>query len=435
MKFLKLPKELFDKFWLKIDPKDRRLIKLYLIISNSVLLLCLVLLFFIAPESPIPVDDENGETQTNTSSSSTTTDSSMANTDDSTMADSLSPMLNDDIPVLKEVDTKAHEIVVDFHLRDLKYKDALPHLLRLYENEEDPDLLYQIGETFLNAGQPDSALGRLERVKRLFPNSMKSPLPLIQAKFQTGKVDESLKDIKEWVKAEPTADNISLLAGMESEAYPHHNTAKERFARAHQMDSNSILLQRERGLWEYRQGNFRSALQNAHKFSQLDPLNFRAYAQKGAALFQLNKIDKAEAEFRAALALAPEDYTSWYNLGEVYYRRSYLSESAEDIRQKNIKSLEYYIESLKHQPDHPRAHYRVGVLMLNNKQFKESILHFKKTLKEQPKHVMANLHSAIAYKALGMVKEAKKSIAIAYALEPLNRMVSSQYKEIQKLNK
>ncbi len=428
MKFLKLPLEYIKKYWNQIDSKDRRLIRLYLLVSNFLLIACLLVLFLLTPDLSV---DAQSQTNPSLDSLAATSDEPLMNSPTDSVPDSLTNAAHPQgLEILEAIDQKAHELVVDFHLRDKKYKEAIPHLERLYQNEPSPQLYYEIGVTYQKAGLADSAIKILEFLKRQNPEAVQSELPLAKALYDAHKTEEALKVLAKLASKNPTAENLSLWAGMQSEAYPRNHSADSLFKLAAEKDPQSPELREQKSLYEYRRGNFASALLEAEKFRVIDPLNFKAYAQKGAAFFHLNQIDSAEAQFRAALALAPEDYTSWYNLGEVYYRRSYLSEKAEEVSRHNVKSLEYYAQSLRYEPQHAKAHYRVGVLLLNNHQYKEAIKHFEVTLRKEPKNYLAHLQSAVAFEALNMKAEAKAHIFEAYVLEPLNRMVSNKYHQL-----
>src|SRR6185369_13645288 len=131
-----------------------------------------------------------------------------------------------------------------------------------------------------------------------------------------------------------------------------------------------------------------------------DPRHAKAHGQLGMALYHLHKNQAAEAEYLKALSLNAKDYNTWFNLGEVHLALAGREAKPAVIKELRQKAMEAYLKAVELNPDHAEAHFRIGVLLNGNGQFKEAIIHLEAAEKLDDRHVPTLLQLAVAFENL-----------------------------------
>jgi tetratricopeptide (TPR) repeat protein len=104
---------------------------------------------------------------------------------------------------------------------------------------------------------------------------------------------------------------------------------------------------------------------------------------------------KAEAHYRAALALGSSLADAHYNYGVLL---------AADKRDR--EALEAFARALEVNPFHAQAHYNLGSLLARQRRFDEAASHFRQALANDPAHRGARFNLARTLSALGRPREA-----------------------------
>jgi tetratricopeptide (TPR) repeat protein len=177
------------------------------------------------------------------------------------------------------------------------------------------------------------------------------------------------------------------------------------------------------------EGNYKDAELAFRKVIKQEPQNAKAHGQLGMALYHMGREKDAEKEYRAELAMNPEDYNTWYNLGELQ-----LSYATKEIFPKQIQgfraeAMECFLKSLEINPDLAEAHFRVGVLLNGNGQYKEAIRHLEASLRADSHHVPTLVQLSLAFEYLKQPEKARAYMAKAYELDPLNKVVLFKLKQ------
>jgi tetratricopeptide (TPR) repeat protein len=73
----------------------------------------------------------------------------------------------------------------------------------------------------------------------------------------------------------------------------------------------------------------------------------------------------------------------------------------------------------------------VGVLLNNNKQFKEAINHFKKAKNNFPENSDLLLQLALANEKIGNNQAALQYLEKAYYIDPFNKVISSKLRGVK----
>jgi tetratricopeptide (TPR) repeat protein len=154
-----------------------------------------------------------------------------------------------------------------------------------------------------------------------------------------------------------------------------------------------------------------------------EPGNAKALGQLGMAQYHLGRLKEAEQSFKAELAINPSDYNTWYNLGELHLVYANGETQSGTVQARRADGMECYLKALELNPDHAQAHYRVGVLLNGNGQYKEAIRHLEAALKTDSRHVPTLVQLSLAYENLKQLERARSYLNKAFELDPLNKIV------------
>jgi tetratricopeptide (TPR) repeat protein len=334
---------------------------------------------------------------------------------------------------LDTFDTKAHEELARIFLEKGDYANSLMHAKRIEVTMEgNADFQEQVGHTYLAAGRPTEAISFLEKSIKL---GNKSPLllgDLALAKFRGQKPDSGLASIQSALKQFPEDPLLaSHEAAMYGEAKDPGKGGDEKFRKLIAKYPKFAEARYQYGRFLMNQGNFASSLHELEVGIKLDPVDPRIHARLGMALFHLGKDGEAERAYKTALAMNPRDYNTWYNLGELNLSIANESDLPSVFSKRTREALEAYLTSLANNPDHPEAHFRVGVILNANRQNREAIRHLEFALQADPRSVPVMIQLATAWEALGSKTRAWDFVQQAFEIDPLNQLVAAQYRRLK----
>lgn len=154
----------------------------------------------------------------------------------------------------------------------------------------------------------------------------------------------------------------------------------------------------------------------------------------GDAYFAKGDLDAAEKAFKDALRKDKKYAPAYNGMGLVYTKKrnqlrraigyfrdanradkSYseaqynLAKTLEDFG--SSETLKEYRNVLKIDPKHPDAHFRIGVLLQADREYKEAVQAFRDQLDVNPEHYGARLNLGILLKGLGQTDEAVTQLA------------------------
>ena len=91
--------------------------------------------------------------------------------------------------------------------------------------------------------------------------------------------------------------------------------------------------------------------------------------------------------------------------------------------------MECFLKALALNNDHAEAHFRVGVLLNGNGQYKEAIRHLEASLRTDARHVPTLVQLCVAFENLKQPERARAYLNKAYELDPLNKVVLFKLKQ------
>jgi Flp pilus assembly protein TadD len=137
-----------------------------------------------------------------------------------------------------------------------------------------------------------------------------------------------------------------------------------------------------------------------------------AHISLGAVLCDVkHDYTAAEAEFREAIRLQPDDAIHHSNLGNALSGQGKVSEAIAEYR-----------EAIRLRPDHADAHNNLGNALSGQGKVSEAIAEYREAIRLQPDHAMAHNNLGNALSGQGKVSEAIAEYREAIRLQPDHAM-------------
>lgn len=294
----------------------------------------------------------------------------------------------------------------------------------------DADLLTLATTVFLGTAHYHEALQTAEQALALKPSDMGLEAQAIDATYRLGQVEKAFAKAKAALKEHPNNLGLLIQTGtMEVEMGPGFADYGKSLQAALKLKPDYqpalYLLGRKAQL----EGNYKDAEIAFQKVLKLDPKCAKAYGQLGMALYHQGKEPEALRQYEAELALNPDDYNTWFNVGELHLNQASREFMPAPIQAFRAQAMECFLKTLELNPQHAQAQYRVGVLLNGNGQFKEAIRHLEAALRLDSQHVPTLVQLALAYENLKQPERAKEFLTKAYELDPLNKVVLFKLKQ------
>jgi len=131
---------------------------------------------------------------------------------------------------------------------------------------------------------------------------------------------------------------------------------------------------------------------------QADPTLAEAHFRLGNAYAELGQLDKAAEEFKAVLGLNANDAEAHSNLGVVYYQQGKLSEAVSEFQ-----------AALEISPKDAEVHYLLGAAYVQMGRIDEAVKEFQTALEYDPDLPEAYFGLGTVYKLQGNKEEAEQS--------------------------
>ncbi len=135
----------------------------------------------------------------------------------------------------------------------------------------------------------------------------------------------------------------------------------------------------------------------------------------GRILWKMNRFDEAVFYLGKELALNPHHGLANYYLGNVYLSRL-----------ENEKALLFLDAAVHAQPGFIQAYRDRGRALANLKRYEEAIGAFQRVAEANPADSSIHVLMATAYRAMGLLEEAKRSALIAQQLSEKRRRMPSK---------
>ena len=265
-----------------------------------------------------------------------------------------------------------------------------------------------LGKSFATTLSPwvvtTEALEPFRGLTRLRPDDPESLFALGNTYMIAGRYDEAIATLGEVLRLKPdhelaqervqvaTARKhlVPQLEGYRQEAAAHPKSAKSRIELAHAL---------------YALGRFAEAEPEFRAAVALDPDNADYYNLLAINYSEWGKADKAAEAYKRAAELKPH-HVLYYSLGNAYQKLGRLDEA-----------LEAYRKSIEMKPTFTQALYEQGGIHFNRGNYPAAVESFRKILQTEPNHVYALHGLGIIYATTGDKTAAMQQY---YILKDLN---------------
>lgn len=201
------------------------------------------------------------------------------------------------------------------------------------------------------------------------------------------------------------------LAAIKSNQYSQASNLLEKL-QEQQTSTDTLLLIAQ--AWSD-MGYYPQAVTACRKALQIDPQLPGAHFMAGNAYLRQDKNDDAANEFRAEMALSPEDVENEYSLAYVLLRQSKTDEAIAHL--KNV---------LRRNPGHPGANYQLGKALLDNGDTKQAITYLEAASQLSPGLDYVHYQLQMAYRKEGRVEDADRELAVYKQIKAEKRESSAR---------
>lgn len=291
-------------------------------------------------------------------------------------------------------------------------EEALQHYLRAQLLiRHDPNLFQKIGDAFL-------LLEKYKDAETAYRNALKEDKnkPVVVSKLglavlYQNRISDGIKLVEQSIAMDSSCGECyTSLARAYSSISPERKGVIQVFY--HSM----ALLPNKPEPYYY----FTIYLMNHNQYEEAYPIlkhivaNFplfgKGHARFGIVSYYLKNYKQAQTEYELALQVNPNDFNTWYNLGELYY----------SIRNDSISAMRCFTKVLELEPKHSDAHFRTGLIFFRNRQYKEAANQFELAIEREPDNVDILFQLAVSYERLEMQNKAAAVYRRILDINPLN---------------
>ena len=233
------------------------------------------------------------------------------------------------------------------------------------------------GARRIRLGDPIAALADLETAKSQSPDSPLVYLYLAQAQMALGRYEEALASAKKANELDLTLLPAYLLLGQAYSAAGQLEEAVgalQTYTLYQPEDPSAFVIL---GAGYNAAGDYRAAISVLDRAIGMDKKYAEAYYQRGLAYLSLKELDKAEQDFKVAVAYDPSDFDAQLGLARVYLLQGHAGDAYMQI-ERDVRPLVKNNRLLQAQADYWEA---ICLEQLNEPQNAE---HYWRNLLELP---------------------------------------------------
>ena len=245
--------------------------------------------------------------------------------------------------------------------------------------EKDSDMVpahAALAGVYLEQKDYESALETIHTYMELEPGNPNGLFMLYDAHNALGNRDEADAALKALKAADKSGDTVALIynAGVAAVKVGNYVTAKARFLEALELDSSLDVAVGALAVIFHREGDHLQAVKYAEKHLELEPGNERSLRIRWEGYDKLGEKEKAETAFQDLAAVDPKVLAV-----ELFNKGNELFESG-----NTADAITEFKRVIQIDPDHARAHYRLGVSYVGAGNTAEAKMHLEKFIEMAP---------------------------------------------------
>ena len=337
---------------------------------------------------------------------------------------------------------ETHRKMAEFYMERKQYKSAIPHFERVIERnnimflEDNKDFCLSLAEAYINARRMPDAIALLNRLREVMPEEARILQRLAEACFYSGDRTQAAEDLREALKKDPknTASMI-LLARIYSIDDHTRKDIPDLLKKAISINPRDLQGYYYYGVYLSDRGEYTPAEENFKAALKLEPFHSPSLARLGMVYYYGGNVQKAKEMYELTLSINKTDYNTMYNLGELYLT------SLNDP----VNAYVWFRKSAELEPTHFPAIKKLGVLALNNRNYKEACFWFEKgeALRNLDKKYTEEkittdaelvdilIMHGTALESLGRKEDAKIMLRKALDEDPLNQIARHKLQLLQ----
>jgi tetratricopeptide (TPR) repeat protein len=340
-----------------------------------------------------------------------------------------------EVSVSDDFDKESHLQLMRINASQYNYKTAYKHGLRITNLlQSNPELAAEWGRVLLEAGKPAEAVSAMQGMISGASVKSETSIDMAFAMLRSGNADGAIELLDDKIR---TNNDLNLLAAKAAIIGEHPDTTKRKTADnifKSALKKNPLLPNANYWYGRYlmQRGDYYNSKIYLERALKAKPNEPRYIARLGMAEHYLKQDAKAEEFYKRALGINPYDYNTWYNLGELYLSLANESRYAGVVRQKTRQAMESYLKTIENDSLHASAHYRIGLILNGNGNYKEAIKHLNITMEKIPGDIPSMQQLSVAYMKLGDTAKSFGFLDSILRIDPFNKIAASELKRLRK---
>jgi len=274
-----------------------------------------------------------------------------------------------------------------------------------------------LGNTYSNINNIDSALLALERAVQINPSLGESHMNLGNVYFKKGWLEDAIYEYQTALEINPAEAKTHFNLANAYAKRGWLNDAVSEYVQSLGLDPNCIDTYKSLAATYCRQKMFGQAIVQLKQVILSNPKNSSLYTQLGDVYSQMGEYEKAILQYKKALKIKPNSAQAYYGLAVCYnmlglvdneikaYKKALSIEPDMLAALMNLgnayftkhdldAAIEQYKKAVRIKPDDATIHYNLGAGYANKGLYEPAVTEYLKAVELDPK--MANAHNGLA---------------------------------------
>ena len=271
--------------------------------------------------------------------------------------------------------------------------EALEQGLKL--NPDMPTASALLGLSYAELGENEKAEPLLEAAVRANPNDDNATMALARALISLKKYDEAAPYLKSFLNRNPKDQQAWYLLGK-----TYLQLSEDALGRINQIDANSATAHIVAGEIDESMHNYDGALVEYQKAIEVNPHQAGAHAHMGNTFWMTGKWESAESEFKAELAIDPNNCTARWKLANSMLEAN---ASPQDALTELNQAVDHCPTLMQARVDRARALVKLG-------KDDEALPDLLLAVKQNPGEPSIHFLLSTVYKAQGKTTDAQQEL-------------------------
>nr|WP_315488115.1 tetratricopeptide repeat protein [uncultured Rhodoferax sp.] len=267
--------------------------------------------------------------------------------------------------------------------------------------------LHLLGLIAAQTGNPEAALGLIERAIEIFPGNPDFHINRGNVHRTLRHFDAALASYSNAIALKPEYAQAHCNQGVVLQELSQFQAAVDSYDRAIAFSPGLVEAHSNRGVALIELQQLDAAVASCERAIALNPAYTEAHYNRGNALLGLKQIDEAIASFDRAIAIRPTCAQAYFSRGVALHERKALE-----------AALASYDQAIVLNPQHAKAFFTRGFVLMELGRYEASIASYDQAIAINPTYTDAHSNRAAALLALKLWEAAVASCDKAITLDP-----------------